>query len=338
MFVLENAYFKSFPLKTYQVRSDNCHNISWFNDELKSMREKLTLLRELDKQYNSIGIKQQYKNLKSIYRNKIRQSKINFNNNLIQTSFNPSKCTWQIVNRYRGAIANNNNNKNISMPTPDDFNNYFSNIAIDITRNLPDVNVNPSDNLKFLDVSQNIVFDFDHVTYNEVRDIIDSLKNKNSRDIYGFNIKLVKTIKNIILIPLTNLINLCLKEGIFPQVLKIALVKPIHKKGDQSLPDNYRPISLLPVISKIVEKCMAMKIAVYFESNNLFTDSQFGFRKNRSTVMGILNLDDITEAFHMKKYTTVLFCDLTKGPSIVLAMASLLINLQHITLAQITLN
>nr|CAI5825256.1 unnamed protein product [Callosobruchus analis] len=337
MFVLKNAYFKSFPLKTYQVRSDNCHNISWFNDELKSMREKLTLLRELDKQYNSIGIKQQYKNLKSIYRNKIRQSKINYNNNLIQTSFNPIKCIWQIVNKYRGAIANNNN-KNISMPTPDDFNNYFSNIAIDITRNLPDVNVNPSDNLKFLDVPQNIVFDFDHVTYNEVRDIIDSLKNKNSRDIYGFNIKLVKTIKNIILIPLTNLINLCLKEGIFPQVLKIVLVKPIHKKGDQSLPDNYRPILLLPVISKIVEKCMAMKIVVYFESNNLFTDSQFGFLKNRSTVMGILNLvDDITEAFHMKKYTTVLFRDLTKAFDCV--SHGILINkLTAITLAQIALN
>nr|CAI5859327.1 unnamed protein product [Callosobruchus analis] len=218
----ENSSLKSFPLKTYQVRSDNCHNISWFNDELKSKREKLTLLRELDKQYNAIGIKQQYKKVKSIYRNKIQQSKINFNNNLIQTSFNHIKCIWQIVKKYRGAIVNNNN-KNISMPTPDDFNNYFSNIVIDITRNLPDASV-----LEFLDVPQNIVFDFDHVTYNEVRDIIDSLKNKNSRYIYGFNIKLVKTIKNIILIPLTNLI-----EGIFPQVFKMALVKPIHKKGDQ---------------------------------------------------------------------------------------------------------
>ena len=314
MNILENAYSESFPLKSYQVRSDNSNNISWFNEDLKIMREQLKFLKELYNQYNIADAKQQYDILKSRYRKNIQEAKINCNNNLIETSFNPIKCIWQIINKQRGANIKYNNDENNSMPTPDDFNHYFSNIAVNIINSIPEVNVDPSDNLESLNVPHDIDFDFNQVTYNEVRDVIDSLKNKNSRDVFGFNIKILKTIKNIILIPLTNLINICLRESIFPQVLKRAVVKPIHKKGDESLPDNYRPISLLPVISKILEKCMAMKIANYFESNNLFSGSQYGFRKNRSTVMGILSLvDDITGAFHMKKYTTVLFCDLSKA-------------------------
>lgn len=139
------------------------------------------------------------------------------------------------------------------------------------------------------------------------------IKNKDSKDIFGFNVKIIKNIRDVILIPLTNLINICFNAGIFPQALKRAIIKPIHKKGDEGIPDNYRVIYLLPILSKIMEKCMAIRITNFFESNNLFSTDQFGFRKNKNAIGGILNLVDITEAFHGRKFNTVLFCDLSKA-------------------------
>ena len=164
--------------------------------------------------------------------------------------------------------------------SPDDFNNYFLNIAQNLLKHIP---ISHNDPLKYLGNTNttDANFSFSEVTYNEVRDIVHNFKNKNGRDIYGLNAKIVKSVKNLILIPLTKIINLCIRERIFPACLKDAIV-PIFKKGDNSLPENYRPISLLPIISKIFEKCLAKQIVHYFETNELFSKSQFGFREGKT--------------------------------------------------------
>lgn len=83
---------------------------------------------------------------------------------------------------------------------------------------------------------------------------------------------------------LSRLYNKCLSEGCFPSSWKFASVIPVFKNcGEQSNPKNYRPISLLPIISKIFEALINDKIVYHLESNNLFSDSQYGFRSSRST-------------------------------------------------------
>ena len=157
-------------------------------------------------------------------------------------------------------------------------------------------------------------FCFTEVTYNEVRDVIDAFKNNSSSDIYGLNMRLLKSVKNIIIGPLTKLVNECFRKNTFPSVLKVALVTPVFKKGDPDLLHNYRPISLLPAISKIVEKCMANRIAHFLETNNCLSESQFGFCRGRNTVTGIMNLvSGILDSFHKSEYSAVLFCDLSKA-------------------------
>ena len=71
--------------------------------------------------------------------------------------------------------------------------------------------------------------------------------------------------------------------GVFPKLLKIGKVSPIHKKGDTQLFENYRPISVLPIFSKIFEKILYHRLYSFFTSNNVIHDKQFGFRKNHST-------------------------------------------------------
>ena len=80
--------------------------------------------------------------------------------------------------------------------------------------------------------------------------------------------------------------------GIFPNQLKIAKVVPIFKTGDDTLFTNYRPISLLPSTSKVVERIIFNQLYTYFETNKLFYGSQYGFRKRHSTEFAALELVD----------------------------------------------
>ena len=68
-----------------------------------------------------------------------------------------------------------------------------------------------------------------------------------------------------------------------PESCKIFNDTPIHKSGDPNDPNNYRPISILPILSKCIEYCVNEQLTTYFEDNNLLTEIQYGFRKNHST-------------------------------------------------------
>jgi len=115
-------------------------------------------------------------------------------------------------------------------------------------------------------------------------------------------------------IPLFDIFSKSFETGEIPSQLKIAKVVPIFKSGDPTLPNNYRPISLLPNISKILEKVMCNRLTFFLESNNLLANSQYGFRKAHSTVHPLVHfLNNLTKANNKKLYTIAIFCDLQKA-------------------------
>nr|CAI5830341.1 unnamed protein product [Callosobruchus analis] len=308
MKILEDAYLCCFPEKKYIVRSDQGNNITWFNQELREMREHLTLLGDMKN--NCYTSTREYRNFRALYRQRIKQAKIIANDNLILRSNNSVKTMWHIINTQRGKPKNSSVESNLS---PDEFNTFFSNIADNIVKQIPIPGIDYKHYLSLITPPLE-GFSFSEMTFNDVRAVIDRLKNKKSCDLFGFNTKLIKTVKNIILIPLTKLINSCFREKKFPELLKKAIIIPIFKNGDPNFPGNYRPISLLPIVSKIFEKCMALQLVAFFEKNGLFSSSQFGFRQGKSTTMAILDLTSrILEAFHNKQYISVNFCDLSKA-------------------------
>ncbi|CAH0546230.1 unnamed protein product [Brassicogethes aeneus] len=104
------------------------------------------------------------------------------------------------------------------------------------------------------------------------------------------------------------------KKLVFPDVLKEALVVPVYKKGNTDDPSNYRPISLLPIMSKVVEKCMAVRMTEFFERHNIFVKCQHGFRKEHNTTTGLLDfVRNVFETFEDLKYQSAIFCDLSKA-------------------------
>ena len=114
--------------------------------------------------------------------------------------------------------------------------------------------------------------------------------------------------------PLTCIVNQCLKTGIFPDNLKLAKVIRLHKKDDKMIMTNYRPISLLPFISKIIEKVAHKQISHYFTSHNIFYEHQYGFRSKHSTELAALHLiDKITTEMDSNNISLNIYFDLSKA-------------------------
>ena len=114
--------------------------------------------------------------------------------------------------------------------------------------------------------------------------------------------------------PLTNIINLSLQKGIFPDKLKLTKVISIYKANDPSLFTNYRPISLLSNFSKFLEKVMYNRITEFVEQYNILYRCQFGFRKNHSTSHALIHLiNKISSAIDQRETTVGVFLDLSKA-------------------------
>ena len=112
----------------------------------------------------------------------------------------------------------------------------------------------------------------------------------------------------------TLIINQCLRNGIFPNKLKLAKVIPIHKKDNDTDFANYHPISILPALSKIFERIIYNQTHDYFQSNNLYFNSQYGFRKQHSTELALLEvIDRITQQLDNKITPINIFLDLSKA-------------------------
>ena len=115
-----------------------------------------------------------------------------------------------------------------------------------------------------------------------------SLKNKTCH-ISTYSVKIIKHLSSIIPPILTHLINKSISTGYFPKMLKTARVVPIYKSGESKDVNNYRPISILPIFSKIFEKIVFNQLSNYLNHFKLLSNSQFGFRKSLSTSHAIVD-------------------------------------------------
>ena len=117
-----------------------------------------------------------------------------------------------------------------------------------------------------------------HISDEEVLSIINALPNKGTGP-SSIPLRLLKDVANLIIVPLCHIINLSFTSGIFPDLLKVAKVVAIHKGGSTEEVNNFRPISLLSIFDKIIEKLMHKRLYEFFEEHNILYKFQFGFRK-----------------------------------------------------------
>ena len=155
--------------------------------------------------------------------------------------------------------------------------------------------------------------DFENVTVEQVKDYIISIpSDKSINDLMPM--KVYKYIIPQIAEPVAHIVNLSMKNGVMPSACKIASVVPIFKSGDTNDPNNYRPISILPLIGKCIEYFVNQQLTIYVEENKLLSSQQYGFRKDHSTTFLMLDLfDKIFKAKDSLKKPALVFLDIKKA-------------------------
>ena len=191
------------------------------------------------------------------------------------------------------------------------LNEYFVNIGSQLAAS---IQTSPLHFSNFLKKTYMNSFAFFPTNACEVTNVISNLKNKHSFGVDNIPVSILKCSMLSIPEPLAAVINNSLNSGIFPDFLKIAKVTPIFKSGDKSDFQNYRPISVLPSISKVFEKIVYNRLLSYLQSNNVLCDNQFGFRKNHSTYMALIELyDKVSLAIDNNEFSIGIFIDLSKA-------------------------
>ncbi|MBF2463455.1 reverse transcriptase family protein [Listeria welshimeri] len=162
--------------------------------------------------------------------------------------------------------------------------------------------------------SCSVHFKFEYVTSLDIIKTFKSLNIKKTNDLWGISVKLITNIIDAISPYLAFIFNTCVDSGSFPDLMKYSKLIPLFKSGNKSDPSNYRPISILPSLSKIFEKIILCQLLAHFNFNKIFHTEQYGFTKGRSTSdAGVALLKHIYDAWENSQNAIGVFCDLSKA-------------------------
>jgi hypothetical protein len=269
----------------------------------------------------TLGNIQTYKRYKTLYFRTIRGAKKLYVTNKLNANLGNPKKTWETLNEIMNKPKKSESVSQINIngvPESDPkiianhFNAFFTSIGKKISNDVPAVDIEPEDYINYGRIIPELRLG--NTTPEHVLKIIQKLKNKSSCDIHGVSTKMVKFIGLEISVPLSHIFNLSLETGKFPTMLKQCRVIPIFKSGSHLECDNYRPISLLSSISKILEKIVSEKLLFHLTSNDLLYIHQYGFVPGRSAEHNLLHIINyVSAALNDGNYCLGVFLDLKKA-------------------------
>ena len=319
---------KHFPLKTVRFNKYKNKRNNWITQGLmKSIkfRDKLyKLSKNVSSQHELFLVhKNNLRVYNKILKNLIRDAKLKYYDNEFNKYKNDIKKTWNTIysvikntdssEKFPSFVHKNDQIISKQEDIVEEMNSYFINIGHKIA---PRSNEKYDEFSNFFSTASDHTFKFKQVTENCVRKAFNELKSKETKDVDGLSTKLLKQLSGKLYKPIALIINQSLGTGIFPDKLKIAKVHPIHKGNDLDLNtlNNYRPISILPCISKIFERIIYNQLYEYFNSHDLLYESQYGFRLDHSTEFAAIELtnsihDHLSNGFN----PIVVYMDLSKA-------------------------
>ena len=303
---LTSCHDKCFPLKLKNIKEHH-ESKPYINNEIKALiKERNKLQRKFLKKPITYG--DSYRRLRNKVTQSIRSAKVNYFKVKLEKSSGDARKTWSVINTILFRKPNiEANNIDISCNS---FNHYFVNIAQSLSDNIAQTNTRYD---SYLTEKNDNILTFRKVTVNETLNIINSFRD-SSPGHDNLPMMLIKKASSVLSSLLTHVCNTSLTDGIFPDPMKVAKIIPIHKSGPTSQVNNYRPISILPSLSKILEKIAYQQLMEFFNHNNLLTNSQYGFRPQRSTESALQCFTDhVLDAFDNDRFTLSVFLDLSKA-------------------------
>lgn len=315
------------PEKVIKIRYKNKIREKWMTKGLlksSQTKEKLYKLtigthrRSMDQQEKAKVKYIQYRNL---YNKLKRTAKSKYYENLLQQSKNDMRNTWKAMKM----AMNKSNDKppmtqslkyqNKTLTEQKDICNafceYFTNVGPDFARKITKSKYNHRHYMRNRNVQSMYMNPTDP---EEILQILSNLKSKSSSGPDNISSKLLKQLRLEVKMPICVLINKSIVSGTFPDMLKIAKVVPIHKGKSKEDICNYRPISLLSSLSKILEKIIHKRLYSFMQKNKAFYNSQYGFRPNHSTIDATAEfIANITDNLENKMMTLSIYLDLSKA-------------------------
>ncbi len=279
--------------------------------KLKKLRKKFLSTRKPQHETN-------YKIAKKLYDKSIRNDKKSYYNAELKKCNGDSKRIWEIINEVTGrkskqslTIPKNSNLQN----TANDLNIFFRDIAINIQNSIPP----PVRDFKhYLNLSKkntsNNNFSLSPITAKEIDSVISNLSSKTSSGFDNLSNKIIKATKSALSKPIAKIVNKSFESGSFPTSLKISKIFPLYKSGDKNSSNNYRPISQLSTVSKIIETIAINQLTSYLNKKQLLSKYQFGFREKHSTEHALLAIKQNLEHNRANNhYTVMVSIDLSKA-------------------------
>ena len=319
---LTDIYSKNCPAATGKVNNKR-PNKPWMTSGLKNACKKKNLLYKYFLKSRSKQSEDKYKTYKNKLTTILRKCEKNYNTKLLELNKGNLKETWRLLNsiinkkKKTMQVGNEFENKGESITGDENiangFNNYFVNVGPSLANKIPATDTHFSQYLSDSTNVKNSLF-LNPVTVVEILQIVANVKPKKSKGHDELGMCLIKKLIPYIVVPLKHIFNLSLLNGVFPDSMKIARVIPLFKTGNTKEFSNYRPISLLPQFSKILEKMYHSRLMAFIDSNQILYKSQYGFRKQMSTSLAIIELvEEITNSLDNHESTVGVFIDLKKA-------------------------
>ena len=316
---------KMAPFKKLTKKEANSKRTPWLTiGLLKSISGRDSLHKKFLKEKNptkKATLFSLYKTKRNIINSLIRSSKKLFYQNYFQEYQSNAKMTWegirQVLNVSKKDLSSPSKLTIDSVDTFDPkiisekFNDFFVNIGNKVEAKIPNSKSSFLNFLKNRASNSMFVTPVDDI---EVLNMLNKLDKSKSSGPNSIPTNLLKNHAVAFVTPLKLALNQSFAEGKFPDLLKIAKVCPVFKKGERHFCENYRPISLLSNLSKIFERAMHTRLYNFLEEFNAFYDLQYGFRKNRSTDHALLSIvEEIRYNLDKGLFSCGVFVDLEKA-------------------------
>lgn len=263
-----------------------------------------------------------YKRYRNFCNNLLKKIKISYDKKQLEMAGSNSKLIWNYIKNVTYTQKHRDSPSSLlqvcssEIASTNSANDFFVNVGKNLAEKSHRNAHAPPIPSSVLSTSNNglksfVLLDTDE---EEVERIISGLKDDSAVGWDGISNRILKQFKHLLVPPLTYIFHKCLSEGIFPKCLKKAVVVPVYKSGSKDQITNYRPISLLPSVSKILERIINSRLVKYLEMGNFLSDNQFGFRAKLSTADAVHGLTDhVVQELDKGNQTIGIFLDLAKA-------------------------
>ena len=290
--------------------------IPWLTREVKQLMNERDHFHNLALRTNNELHWSSYKRLRNVVTLRLRKEKQRYFNEQLRETKGDSRETWKNLKQLLRNCSKSSSDAARTANEAKDKCNISNCFFVSCAEDLRSTHRSSARSFfKWLpQIDRPGKFKLRKITVSEVRKALKELKSKKATGVDGIPSRLLKDGSDALASPLSVIFNLTIQQNVIPAEWKKAKVTPLHKSGTKDEPRNYRPIFVLQVLSKVLERLIHKQLASYFDDHNLLCKSQSGFRRMHSTETAVTDFaDEILMNMDKGLVTGSVFIDLAKA-------------------------